>query len=116
MFVPVRVKSAYSLGLGTTAVDRLVARASALGLEAMALTDVDNLYGAVLFHRLARQRGIRPLIGVELTASTVVAVSTVVTADAATTTAKLIAARVMRESFGEISLDQVVPAVLVFQN
>ncbi|MBI4582922.1 MAG: DNA polymerase III subunit alpha [Planctomycetes bacterium] len=68
MFVPIRVKSAYSLGLGTAPVEKLVARAAALGLPAMALADIDNLYGAIVFHRLMRERGLRPLIGAELTA------------------------------------------------
>src|SRR5262245_853223 len=66
MFVPVHVKSAYSLGTGTATVERLVERASALALPAMALTDIDNLYGAIVFYRLARARGIRPILGVEI--------------------------------------------------
>ncbi len=64
--VPLHVKSAYSLGVGTTPVEKLVERASALGIRAMALTDIDNLYGALVFYRLARARGIRPILGVEL--------------------------------------------------
>jgi DNA polymerase III alpha subunit len=47
-------------------VERLVERAAVLGLPALALTDVENLYGQVFFHRLARERGLRPITGVEL--------------------------------------------------
>jgi DNA polymerase-3 subunit alpha len=65
-FVPLHVKSHYSLGCGTASVRKLVDRAAALGLPAIGLTDLENLYGQVVFHRLARARGIRPITGVEL--------------------------------------------------
>ncbi|MBN1441129.1 MAG: DNA polymerase III subunit alpha [Planctomycetes bacterium] len=64
--IPLHVQSHYSLRGGTASVARLVERASALGLPALALTDEENLYGQVIFHRAARQRGIRPVTGVEL--------------------------------------------------
>lgn len=66
MLIPLHVKSHYSLGLGTTSVEHLVERAAMLGLPAMGLTDVDNLYAQVLFHRQARERGIKPITGVEI--------------------------------------------------
>ena len=39
----------------------------AIGYEAMALTDRDGVYGAVRFHEEARRRGVRAIIGAELT-------------------------------------------------
>ncbi len=66
MLIPLHVKSHYSFGHGTASIERLVERAAMLGLSAMALTDVENLYGQVVFHRLAREKGIRPITGVEL--------------------------------------------------
>ncbi|MBI4604020.1 MAG: DNA polymerase III subunit alpha [Planctomycetes bacterium] len=66
MLVPLHVKSHYSLGEGTASPERLVDRAAMLGLPALGLTDVENLYGQVLFHRLTRERGIRPLTGAEI--------------------------------------------------
>jgi DNA-directed DNA polymerase III PolC len=66
MLVPLHLKSHYSLGIGCASIERLVERAAMLGLPAMALTDVENLYGQVLFHRLAREKGIKPITGVEL--------------------------------------------------
>ena len=66
MFVPLHVKSDYSLGYGTASVDELVDRAVMLGYPALALTDIENLYGQVRFHHQCRLRGIRPVTGLEL--------------------------------------------------
>src|SRR3989442_14575365 len=66
MLVPLHVKSHYSLGFGTASVAALAERAAKLGLPALALTDIENIYGQVAFHRLAREAGLRPITGVEL--------------------------------------------------
>src|SRR6266545_5225649 len=66
MFIPLHVKSDYSLGYGTASIDELVDRASTLGYRVLALTDLENLYGQVRFHYECRLRGVRPLTGVEL--------------------------------------------------
>jgi error-prone DNA polymerase len=44
----------------------LVAEAARLGLEALALTDHDGLYGAVRFAAAARDAGVRTVFGAEL--------------------------------------------------
>jgi DNA-directed DNA polymerase III PolC len=46
--------------------EEIVERARRMGVKAAALTDVNNLYGAVPFRRLAAQRGIKAITGVEL--------------------------------------------------
>ncbi len=46
--------------------EEIVERACGMGLEAVALTDVNNMYGAVAFQRLARERGIKAVVGAEL--------------------------------------------------
>jgi DNA polymerase III alpha subunit len=43
-----------------------VRRAAGFGYPALALTDVENLYGQVKFHHAARLYGIKPITGVEL--------------------------------------------------
>jgi DNA polymerase III alpha subunit len=63
---PLHVWSGYSLLRGPTHVERLVARAARMGLKRLALTDVNGLYGAPVFHRLAREAGLRPIIGADL--------------------------------------------------
>ena len=45
----------------------IVARAKELGMPALAITDHDGLYGAIRFYREARELGIKPIIGVEMT-------------------------------------------------
>ncbi|RPJ07980.1 MAG: DNA polymerase III subunit alpha, partial [Deltaproteobacteria bacterium] len=45
----------------------LVHRAARLGIEALALTDHDGLYGAIRFHKACKEAGIKPIIGAELT-------------------------------------------------
>lgn len=67
MFVPLSLHSNYSLLSGATAVDDLVRAAQAFGYESVALTDVDNLYGAIVFFKYCREKKIRPITGTELT-------------------------------------------------
>ena len=66
MLVPLHVKSHYSLGHGTAPVERLVERAAMLGLPALALTDIENLYGQVVFHKLAGEKSLHAITGAEL--------------------------------------------------
>ena len=66
MYALLHTKSHYSLGDGCTPVDALVERAAGLGYPALALTDVENLYGQVRFHHAARARGVAPITGIEL--------------------------------------------------
>ncbi len=65
-FVPLRVRSHGSLLHGTAAPEALVQRARALGYDALALTDRDNLYLAVRFLQGARAEGLRALAGAEI--------------------------------------------------
>ncbi len=64
-FVHLHVHSHYSLLDGLAKIDDLVTRAKELGMEALALTDHGNLYGAVEFYKKAKGAGIKPILGVE---------------------------------------------------
>jgi error-prone DNA polymerase len=57
----------YSLLEGASHPGELVGQARALGYDTLAVTDRDNLYGAIEFARTCHEYGIRPIIGVELT-------------------------------------------------
>src|SRR3954462_10140864 len=59
--------SAFSLLDGAALPEVLVARAVELGLKALALTDHDELGGAVRFAGAANEAGLAGLIGAELT-------------------------------------------------
>jgi DNA polymerase III alpha subunit len=54
------------MGYGVAPVEALVRRAADAGCAAIALTDVENLYGQVRFHHAARAAGIKAITGVEL--------------------------------------------------
>ena len=58
--------SEFSFLDGASSADDLVERAVELGLEALAITDHQGLYGAVRFVTAARAAGIHPVVGVEI--------------------------------------------------
>ena len=62
-YVPLWCKSYYSFLEGASAPDDLVARAAALGLSALALTDRDGVYGIPAAHEAAKAAGVRLLVG-----------------------------------------------------
>jgi error-prone DNA polymerase len=59
--------SYYSFHDGASSLEELMLRAKELGYSALALTDHDNLCGAMRFSHLARSMGIKGIIGAELT-------------------------------------------------
>ncbi len=65
-FVHLHVHSPFSFLDGGSSLEDLVGQAAAAGMPALALTDHNNLSGAVKFQQLAEERGIKPIIGVEL--------------------------------------------------
>jgi DNA polymerase-3 subunit alpha len=65
-FVHLHCHSAYSLFEGTTTPQTLIAMAKRLKMPALALTDRNNLYGAVHFYTLAQKAGVKPIIGMEV--------------------------------------------------
>ena len=65
-FVHLHVHSHFSFMDGVGAPDALLASAAALGMDALALTDHQGLYGAVRFYRAAHEMGVKPIVGVEI--------------------------------------------------
>ncbi len=57
--------SYYSLRYGTLSVEALVGQAKMLGIQTLALTDINNTMGMVDFVRECRRQGIKPVAGVE---------------------------------------------------
>src|SRR5512135_714579 len=64
-FVHLHCHSHYSLLDGASKIPPLVRRARALGMDALAITDHGNLYGAVEFLREAKAAELKPIIGIE---------------------------------------------------
>jgi error-prone DNA polymerase len=65
-FVHLHVASGYSLRYGASHPHVLVERAVEHGMDTLALTDRDGVYGAVKFARACLSAGIRPVLGVDL--------------------------------------------------
>jgi len=57
----------YSLLDGASPPEVILDRAVELGMDSLAITDHNGLYGAVNFWLAAKERGIKPIIGAELT-------------------------------------------------
>ena len=66
MPVPLHNHSWYSHLEGVASPDALLERAHACGYSSLALTDTNNLYGAVPFVDKAVEYGIRPILGAHL--------------------------------------------------
>ncbi len=64
-FVHLHCHSHYSLLDGANRIPELVAQVRALGMNACALTDHGNLYGAIEFYRACKDAGINPIVGYE---------------------------------------------------
>src|SRR5436305_5187916 len=65
-FVHLHVASGYSLRHGASTPAALVDRAADHGMDTVALTDRDGVYGAVKFVTACMSRGIRPVLGTNL--------------------------------------------------
>jgi DNA polymerase III subunit alpha len=65
-FVHLHVHSAYSLRQGALTLEDIVNLAKEGQMRAVALTDTNALYGVIPFYKLAKQAGIKPIIGVQL--------------------------------------------------
>jgi DNA polymerase III subunit alpha len=64
-FVHLHNHSQYSKLDGACRVDRMAKLAKELGMEAVALTDHGNMYGAIDFYQACQKEGIKPIIGIE---------------------------------------------------
>ena len=65
-FVHLRVHTEYSLRDSTVRLKPLFARAKALGMPALALSDESNLFALVKFYRAAHAAGIKPIVGTDI--------------------------------------------------
>src|SRR4051794_40106324 len=66
-YVELHCHSAYSFLDGASQPEEIAARAAELGYEALALTDHDGLYGSLEFAHAAKNLGVRPITGAEVT-------------------------------------------------
>ncbi|GMV25325.1 MAG: hypothetical protein AMXMBFR58_13560 [Phycisphaerae bacterium] len=64
-FVHLHLHTEYSLLDGGNRIDKLIARVAELGMTAVGVTDHGNLFGAVAFYQQCKEKGIKPILGVE---------------------------------------------------
>ncbi len=64
-FVHLHLHTEYSLLDGGNRIDKLIARVAELGMNAVGVTDHGNLFGAVAFYQQCKDKGIKPILGVE---------------------------------------------------
>src|SRR5262249_14854783 len=66
-FVHLHTHSCFSFLNGTSTPDELVDAAIEEGMDTLAITDTNGLYGSVRFWNAAREKGIKPIYGMEMT-------------------------------------------------
>ena len=66
MFVHLRLHSEFSVVDGTTRINSIIKAAATDGQAAMALTDYNNMFGAIKFYKEGRGKGVKPVLGTEI--------------------------------------------------
>ncbi|MGY8696305.1 MAG: PHP domain-containing protein, partial [Verrucomicrobiia bacterium] len=65
-YVELHARSAFSFLRGASQPRELAEAGADMELEAMAVCDRAGVYGTARFHKAARERGVRPIVGCEL--------------------------------------------------
>ncbi|MEJ8835719.1 DNA polymerase III subunit alpha [Ramlibacter sp. AN1133] len=66
MFVHLRLHTEFSVVDGTNRIDEIVKAAAADAQPALAITDLNNMFGAIKFYKEGRGKGVKPVVGCEL--------------------------------------------------
>src|SRR3990167_5698202 len=64
-FIHLRLHTEYSLQDGLLTIPSLLKKAHSVGMPAIAITDLGNLYGTIKFYQAAIATGIKPIIGID---------------------------------------------------
>ena len=66
MFVHLRLHTEFSVIDSTCRIDDAIAAAAQDGQPALAITDLNNLFGGIKFYKTGRGKGVKPLLGAEI--------------------------------------------------
>jgi DNA polymerase III subunit alpha len=66
MFVHLRLHSEFSIVDGTNRIEAVIQAAAQDGQPALAITDLNNLFGAIKFYKEGRSKGVKPILGAEV--------------------------------------------------
>jgi error-prone DNA polymerase len=108
MFVHLHVHSSYSPMQGVSSLEQLCEAAVRQKADTLALTDTNGLYGAIRFLEVAREAGLRPLLGAELSVENHRAVLLAKTPEGYTNLCHLLSERHCQRSNGGFDLIQAV--------
>jgi error-prone DNA polymerase len=67
-FIHLNIHSHYSKGWGISSIEELCLSAKGMGMDTLALTDTNGVYGLMFFLEAAKDAGIRPIAGSEVVA------------------------------------------------
>ena len=65
-FVHLRVHSSYSLSYGALQIDKIIELAKKDAQPAIAITDNNNMFGALEFSEKAIENGVQPILGCQI--------------------------------------------------
>lgn len=65
-FVHLHLHTQYSLLESSITADGLMPKVKELGMEAVAMTDNGNMFGAIEFYLEAKKNGLKPIIGCDV--------------------------------------------------
>ena len=65
-FVPLYVRSEYSMLQSTCSIDKLVNTAKQYGYKSLAVTDEGVMHGTIKFYKACKKAGIKPIIGLSV--------------------------------------------------
>ncbi|MBN1154993.1 DNA polymerase III subunit alpha [candidate division KSB1 bacterium] len=127
MFVHLNVHSYYSFCRGVNSIEELCRAARDRGMDRLALTDTNGLYGLIWFLQIARETGIVPIIGAEITVENLRATLLVRTMEGYRNLCRIISLRhlekpfsflntIVRYSAGLIILSDSVPLLNLMRN
>jgi DNA polymerase-3 subunit alpha len=65
-YIPLQVKTNYSLLSSLINIEKLIKKAKEYNITSLAITDINNLYGTMEFYHACLKNDIKPIIGLEL--------------------------------------------------
>lgn len=66
-FVPLKTQTEFSITQGINKIQEIVEKASENNMQAMAITDLNGMYGAIAFYKECKSKGIKPIVGIDVT-------------------------------------------------
>lgn len=66
-FVHLKTQTEFSLSQGINRIPNVIKKVSDNSMGAVAMTDLNGLYGAITFYKAARSSGVKPILGIDIT-------------------------------------------------